>query len=205
MDNQLQARQLGCVRGTRRLFAGVDVDLRAGAALRVAGPNGSGKSSLLRILCGLAEPHAGSVTWQGRAIRSVHANLVYLGHAPAIKDDLTALENLMAGAALAGAPVDAPAALSALADAGLRDLAGRACGLLSEGQRKRVALARLQLAEGRRLWVLDEPFSALDGAAGAALAATIDAHLARGGLLVYTTHQDFAPRASRTLTLGAQC
>jgi heme exporter protein A len=205
MDIQLQARQLGCVRGTRRLFSSVDVDLRAGAALRVAGPNGSGKSSLLRILCGLADPHTGSVSWQGRAIRSAHANLVYLGHAPAIKDDLTALENLVAGATLAGAPVDMPAALAALADAGLRDLAGRACGLLSEGQRKRVALARLQLAQDRRLWVLDEPFSALDGAASAALAATIDAHLARGGLLVYTTHQDFAPRASRTLTLGAQC
>jgi heme exporter protein A len=118
---------------------------------------------------------------------------------------LSAAENLVAAGALAGAAVDAPAARRALAVAGLGALADRPCRLLSEGQRKRVSLARLYLSAARRLWVLDEPFSALDGDATDALTAVLDGHLARGGILVYTTHQPIALRAGLTLTLGAPC
>ncbi|MFL6657568.1 MAG: cytochrome c biogenesis heme-transporting ATPase CcmA [Massilia sp.] len=206
MQLQLGARQVSCLRGRRMLFEGVDVDLRAGQALRVAGPNGSGKSSLLRILCGLALPHAGEVTWQGEGIgvqRAAYARkLLYLGHAPAIKEELSAVENLAFDCALAEVDADGAAVRKALADAGVGKLADMACRQLSEGQRKRVALARLHLARERSLWVLDEPFSALDAAATAALTGLMKAHLARGGLMVYTTHQEAALAPHVTLVLG---
>ncbi len=201
----LRAKQLACVRGARRLFAGLAVELSAGDALRVRGANGSGKSSLLRILCGLAPPDEGNVFWQGCDIRDVRSefarSLVYLGHAPAIKGDLSAVENLTAAMALAGARVSARAARRALQAAGLEAVADLPCRLLSQGQHKRVALARLHLAHEARLWVLDEPFSSLDAAATGELAATLEQHLVRGGMLVYTTHQDVVPKAWRSREL----
>jgi heme exporter protein A len=203
MRIELEARQLACVRGRRRLFSDVNIGLSAGCALRVAGANGSGKSTLLRMLCGLVSPESGSVQWRGADIRSARGQLLYLGHEPAIKDDLSAVENLVAAAALEGSPVSMAEARGALA--GLIGVGEHACRLLSEGQRKRVALARLHLGRDKRLWVLDEPFSALDAPAVKALTATLDAHLADGGMLVYTTHQDIALRSRETLTLGLAC
>lgn len=200
----LQAYQLACTRGDWPLFADVGFEAGAGDALHVRGANGSGKTSLLRMLCGLARPAAGEVLWAGRAPgRSRDAfcrDLLYLGHANGVKDDLTASENLLLACALAGQPVAAGEARRALRALGLERLADVPAGALSQGQRKRVALARLRLATAP-LWILDEAFTALDQGAVAALCATLDGHLARGGTLVYTTHQDVALAARRRLSL----
>lgn len=204
----LQACQLACMRGGRSLFEGLDFSLAAGDALRVRGANGSGKSSLLRILCGLAFPAAGEVRWQGRNIGRVReqfgAALLYLGHAAGIKDDLLAWENLVVACTLAGHPVKREQACAALESLGLGPQACLPALALSQGQRKRVALARLQLSPQAPLWILDEPFAALDADAIAALTQSLERHLAAGGMLVYTTHQDVSLRAarSRRLLLG---
>lgn len=206
----LQACQLACTRGGRSLFHGLDFNLEAGDALRVSGANGSGKSSLLRMLCGLAFPAAGEVRWQGRNIRAAReefgAALLYLGHANGVKDDLLAWENVVVACTLAGRPVDRERACAALDELGLGRQACLPTLALSQGQRKRVALARLQLSLEAPLWILDEPFAALDTAAVDALVATLECHLARGGRLVYTTHQEIALRAprSRKLDLSAE-
>jgi heme exporter protein A len=201
----LQASGLACTRGERELFNNVDVALRAGDALRVAGANGSGKTSLLRLLCGLACPSAGEVRWGGRNIRAVReefgSQLIYLGHANGVKDDLAAWENVAVGATLAGHPVGRDAACEALEQLGLGHAAELPTRALSQGQRKRVALARLQLGLRQPLWILDEPFTALDRDAVGVLVATLSAHLARGGMLVYTTHQEIALGAQRLLDL----
>ena len=188
----LSAIDLECIRGTRRLFAGVSFALESGECLFLQGPNGSGKTSLLRILCGLARPERGEVRWNAEPIGALaeqyRAALAYCGHANALKDDLTPVENLLAVAALAGRRVehgDARAALDALGIAHLEALPVRS---LSAGQKRRVALARLALAEAR-LWILDEPLTSLDVGAAATLAGLVDAHLERGGIAVLTSHQ----------------
>ncbi|NEX61575.1 cytochrome c biogenesis heme-transporting ATPase CcmA [Noviherbaspirillum galbum] len=197
----LEASKLTCRRGDLELFAGIDAVVAAGDALRVAGGNGSGKTSLLRILAGLSPPEAGEVAWQGRNIRRIrdqfNSQLVFLGHALGVKDELLAWENLVMAMTLAGRRLGPDEAIDALEAAGIghiADLPGRA---LSEGQRKRVALARLPLLFDRPLWILDEPFAALDVAAIKDLIAVIDRHLAGGGMLVYTTHQDVFLQAAR--------
>lgn len=195
----LQARNLGCTRGDAELFSGLDFSLGAGEALRVAGANGSGKSSLLRIVCGLAQPAAGEVCWNGRDIRRMReeyrGELLYLGHAHGVKDELLAWENLAMSARLAGQRLDCDAACELLAMLGLERSAELPTRALSQGQKKRVALARLWLRPARALWILDEPFTALDADAVAQLGQRIDAHLAEGGMLVYTTHQELPLQA----------
>ncbi|MDP3671286.1 MAG: cytochrome c biogenesis heme-transporting ATPase CcmA [Telluria sp.] len=192
----LQAHELGCTRGERRLFNNINFELAAGQALRVAGSNGSGKTSLLRMLCALACPAEGEVLWGGRNVRALReqfgASVIYLGHAPGVKDDLAAWENLVVACTLAGSPVSREQACDALAALGLGLAAELPARSLSQGQRKRVALARLQLGAAQPLWILDEPFTALDQDAVDALCLTLERHLARGGMLVYTTHQDVA-------------
>jgi heme exporter protein A len=201
----LQACQLACTRGDRELFNDVNTAVGAGDALRVAGANGSGKTSLLRMLCGLACPSAGAVRWGGQDIRSLReqfgSQMIYLGHANGVKDDLAAWENLVVAATLGGQPVTREAAYQALDQLGLGQAADLPTRALSQGQRKRVALARLQLGTRQRLWILDEPFTALDHAAVGALCATINGHLARGGMVVYTTHQEIVLDAARMLRL----
>ncbi|MES2297053.1 MAG: cytochrome c biogenesis heme-transporting ATPase CcmA [Pseudomonadota bacterium] len=201
----LEAKALACTRGSRALFADIDFSLAGGDALRVSGANGSGKTSMLRLLCGLASPAAGQVCWQGKDIRATReqfgAALVYLGHANGVKDDLLAWENVAIGATLAGIALRREQALGALDELGLALAADLPTRALSQGQRKRVALARLQFAVDKPLWILDEPFTALDKSALAALCATLDAHLARGGIVIYTTHQDVALAARRALEL----
>lgn len=206
----LHAHQLGCVRGERRLFRGIDVDIEPGDALRVLGANGSGKTSLLRILCGLSPAAEGEVRWQGRSIRALGADyrrhLIYLGHAAAVKDDLLAWENIVVASTLAGNPVTQGDAIQALKQLGLGRAAGLPARVLSQGQRKRVALARLQLSTSIPLWILDEPFTALDQHAVSALCGTIDRHLAQGGMVIYTTHQEIDLSARRLdLSLGSAC
>lgn len=190
----LRADMISCVRAGRILFTELSVEVADGSTLWVRGANGSGKTSLLRQLCGLAQPDQGTVHWQGRDIRGdrprFHANLLYIGHAAALKGDLLAWENLVFAAALAGQPLSRARACEALDAAGLRDWAESPVRLLSEGQRKRVALARLQFEAGRAMWFLDEPFSSLDGNALGALRAAMHAYVSGGGILVYTTHQE---------------
>jgi heme exporter protein A len=201
----LEADNLECVRGERRLFAGIGFTLAAGELLYLQGKNGSGKTSLLRMLIGLLPPESGTIRWRGAAIKSddYRADLCYLGHLNAIKEELTPLENLLAGARLADARLSEVEALAALEQVGLAGREDLACKYLSQGQKRRVALARL-VNEKRPLWILDEPFVALDSAAVDWLAGIISAHLQRGGLAVMTTHQrvDIAAGALRELRLG---
>ncbi len=188
----LEADNLECVRGERRLFAGLGFRLEAGELLYLQGRNGAGKTSLLRMLIGLLPPETGEIRWKGEPIRrtgeSFRADLCYLGHLNAIKEELTPLENLLAAARLAGEDLSEDDALDALEQVGLAGREDLACKYLSQGQKRRVALARL-VKERRPLWVLDEPFVALDVAAVDWLAGLISAHLQRGGLAVMTTHQ----------------
>jgi heme exporter protein A len=190
----LEARQLECTRGDRKLFRGLSFRLGRGQLLRVAGANGSGKTSLLRIMCGLLLPSAGELLWQGQPIRADREeycrNLIFVGHLNALKDDLTACENLRISAALGGAGADREHALAGLERFGVGHCAELPAKVLSQGQRRRVALARLALSPSPPLWILDEPFSALDVRAVSELEGLLAAHVASGGMVVLTTHQE---------------
>lgn len=190
----LQTQQLSCARAGTVLFDMLDLMVRPGEALKVSGPNGAGKSSLLRILCGLTEPTSGHVRWQGRAIHRqpdlLHRAVFYFGHHSALKDDLTAIENLRMATLLSGRPCSSEQARQALTALGLGEFKHTMVGHLSQGQRRRVSLARLALTPQPRLLILDEPFNALDQPALARLTSLLRQHLFEGAVLVYTTHQD---------------
>lgn len=204
----LEVRQLACLKGDRLLFRDLAFRLPAGELLRVAGPNGVGKTSLLRLVTGLAMPEAGEVQWRGHSIRrereAFHGELLYLGHAAALNDLLTPLENLRFACSAAGDEVDAQRCVDALVRIGLANQLDLPARVLSQGQRRRVGLARLFLSASRPLWVLDEPFTALDVHAVADLAATLSDHCDAGGMVMLTTHQD-APfrRPPAVLDVGA--
>ena len=188
----LEADNLECVRGERRLFAGLNFKLEAGELLYLQGRNGSGKTSLLRMLIGLLPPEAGEIRWRGTSIKAqgddFRADLCYLGHLNAIKEELTPLENLLAAARLADEELSEDDVLDALEQVGLAGREDLACKYLSEGQERGATPARLA-TEKRPLWILDEPFVALDVVAVDWLAGIISGHLQRGGLAVMTTHQ----------------
>jgi len=188
----LEVAQLECVRGERVLFSAMNFSLARGQLLRVGGANGSGKTSLLRILCGLLTPAAGEVRWAAQPIARLreeyHRKLVYIGHQNGLKDELTPVENLAIALALAGIGADAHAVLAALEYFGIAAYADRPLRTLSQGQRRRVALARLVLAEQVPLWILDEPFTALDAKAVIRLQNLIQDHVGSGGIVVLTTH-----------------
>ena len=194
MTGGLELRDLACVRGRRSLFKGLNQAVPAGQLLRLHGANGAGKTSLLRIVCGLLSPAQGAVWWHGQPALGLREEfgrqLVYLGHAAALKDELSAVENLMVSCLLAGTSVSTAEATSALAAAGLRGRERAPARILSQGQRKRVALARLALSPQAPLWVLDEPFNALDSGATAWLVGLIGAHVAQGGIVLLSSHQD---------------
>ena len=202
----LEAAELECERGGKTLFRGLSFALRGGERLRIAGANGSGKTSLLRILCGLLSPNAGEVRWKGSAVGALREEyskqLVYLGHAPAVKDDLTPAENLSVACTLAGLPVSPSQIHDALDRFGLSAI-DFLVKRLSQGQRRRAALARLVLSESLPLWLLDEPFAALDASATRVVEVLIDGHVARGGAVVFTTHQDTRVGASKVIELDA--
>jgi heme exporter protein A len=196
MNATLALNQVGCVRGGRTLFSGLSLQLPGGQLLRVAGANGAGKTSLLRLMCGLLTPTEGQVLWRGQPLASQRERwgqeLVYLGHAAALKDDLSPLDNLLTACTLGGQTADRASALQALTDAGLRGFERTPARRLSQGQRRRCGLARLVLARSSPLWVLDEPFNALDTTATAWLEGLIRAQLLRGGSVVLTSHQGVA-------------
>jgi len=190
----LQTRELACERGGRRLFSALNVALDAGGLLRVRGANGSGKTTLLRCLAGLTRPGAGSVHWHGDDIAALgdayRSDLLFLGHSPAVKDELTVAENLDFSCRLSGTEISAAQLDRALDALGIAKLAGRPAGYLSQGQRRRAALARLALPGPAKLWLLDEPLAALDDEAIGRVRSLCAAHLAAGGLLVLTSHQE---------------
>lgn len=190
----LEAEALGCVRGDRPLFRNVAFRLEAGRALHVAGSNGAGKTSLLRMLCGLSAPSEGEILWNRQKIRSLREEyfreLIYIGHASAVKDDLTAVENLVTAVTVSGLDVAEEDARGALERIGLATREDLPAKVLSQGQRRRVVLARLLLGLRTPLWVLDEPFTALDRRAVGELQQTMENHLQAGGMLIYTTHQE---------------
>lgn len=198
----LEAVELECVRGERTLFSQLDFRVEPGTLLRVAGPNGTGKTSLLKLVCGLLSPAAGEIRWQGESIRRLHEeyrrHLLYLGHLPAVKDDLTVLENLHVACAVAGRPVTDAAARAALAELGLDGFEDTHARFLSQGQRRRIGLARLFVSGAARLWVLDEPFTALDVHGVARLTALVGSHVSAGNMVMLTTHQEAAIAAPRT-------
>ena len=203
----LETIHLECVRGERHLFRNLSFTLTGGELLHLQGRNGSGKTSLLRMLSGLLPPAEGDIRWRGESIRKLgedyRRELCFLGHHNAIKEELTPFENLIASAKMADESLDEGAALDALETLGLAGREDLACRYLSQGQKRRVALARL-VNERRALWLLDEPFVALDTAAVDLVAGLIGAHLQRGGMAVLTTHQpvDVPAGTVRNLVLG---
>ena len=182
------------MRGDRRLFSGLNFSLSPGTFVQLTGPNGSGKTSLLRILCGLLAPAEGEVRWQGANIRSLGEEYftvaTYLGHRHGIKDELSCVENLRISNALNGVEISIERAISVLRTMGLAGREHLPARLLSEGQRRRVALARLIVC-GTTLWLLDEVLTSLDKAAVGLIRSLIEEHLANGGIAIVATHQEF--------------
>ncbi|MCM2678998.1 cytochrome c biogenesis heme-transporting ATPase CcmA [Echinimonas agarilytica] len=185
----LEARSLSLARQSRQLFSHISFMLRPGQALLLEGRNGAGKTSMLRILAGLARPDEGDVYWQGEKISNsalFRDDLLYLGHQPAVNLELTPFENLRYLSALHGDnPQSIAEILAAVGLAGYEDVPS---GNLSAGQQRRVALSRLWLSNSK-LWILDEPLTALDVRAVAGLEKRFADHVANGGMLIVTTHQ----------------
>lgn len=202
----LEARKVTCVKGQRLLFDQIDLSVQPGEVWQIAGSNGAGKTSLLRILCGLSTPEEGEILWDGTPVASdltaFRASLAFLGHAPGIKLDLSARENLEFSNAL-GISAPARSIDEALNEVGLVKSADLLCRYLSEGQRRRVAIARLYLSAAR-LWILDEPLAAIDQSGIETFFDRLETHLSEGGLAVVTSHQPLALRhhITNTLALG---
>lgn len=189
--SRLSARDIHVWRGDRKVLGGVSVDAAAGACVHVAGPNGSGKTTLLRVLAGFLAPEQGSVTWGGRPIgadRDAYcASFSYLAHSDGLKPELTARENLAFEVGLRRR-FEAPEIDDALSRVGLAASRDQAAAVLSAGQRRRLAMARVMLAAAP-LWILDEPFTNLDGTGVTLVTAIITSHLDRGGAAVIAAHQ----------------
>ncbi len=192
---------LGCIRGERRLFRGLNFSAQPGELVEVRGANGSGKTSLLRILCGLAQPVEGEVRWNDKNIRSLgeeyFGSIAYVAHQNGVKDELTAIENLRIAGGVAGNSLGEREAQEILARLGLQKESYLPSRFLSAGQRRRVALARLLITKAE-LWILDEVLTSLDAAAMALSVGFIRDHLRNGGMAIIATHQDLNISATAT-------
>lgn len=195
----LDVIKLELERGDRRLLTGLSFSLQAGELLHIAGRNGRGKTTLLRALCGLTAPAAGEIRWQGAPITDQReeyvAALAYVGHSNGLQGELTPPENLRTWARLHYGDADEmeAAVAQALERLDLYRFAALPSKFLSQGQKRRLALGRLALGQ-KRLWVLDEPFTALDAESVQRVNALLDAHLADGGLVALASHQAWGPQ-----------
>jgi len=200
----LEVRKITCVRGERELFSGVDFQVFPGQCLHIRGENGVGKTSLLRLLTGLTSPESGEVLWRGHSIKKdvpeYHSKLLFLGHRDALKEDLSAIENLHMYAAIDGITLSEQDAFDSLWRFGLRGREDLPVHCLSAGQKKRVLMARM-LTRRAQIWILDEPFNALDTYAVVELQGLIAEHLQRNGLVVLTSHQPLVIPGHRVLDL----
>jgi heme exporter protein A len=192
-NRELTAENLVGVRGERLLFEKLSFKLTNGTVLYLQGANGSGKTTLLRTICGLSKPYDGSINWCGENINTLaedySKHVLYIGHLPGIKDDLTALENLQFSLTLSGLNISEHNATEVLKMLGLAKGLNLPTRMLSQGQKRRVALARLWLQD-LPLWILDEPFTALDTHATQLLKQKIETFANAGGIVVMTTHQE---------------
>ncbi len=203
----LEVSNLACSRGDHRLFSGLSFTLLPGEIMQIQGTNGSGKTSLLRTLCGFIMPDEGVISWGGEDVRELgeeyFAEMMYLGHLNAIKDELSGLENLHISAGFSGVNLTRTKALDALRRMGLRGRENLPCKVLSQGQRRRVALARMLVSDAK-LWILDEPLTALDVGAVALIQELLAEHLSKQGMVIFTTHQplEVAGMEMRSLSLS---
>lgn len=200
----LEAREITCVRGERELFSGLSLQVLPGQCLHIRGENGVGKTSLLRLLTGLTFPESGEVLWSGDSIKKeasdYHSQLLFLGHRDALKEDLSALENLRMYAAIDGITLSEQDAFTSLWRFGLKGREDLPVNCLSAGQKKRVLMARM-VTRRAQVWILDEPFNALDSHAVVELQGLIVEHLENGGLAVLTSHQPLVIPGLRVLDL----
>ena len=189
----LQVNNLKSIRGEKELFSELSFTLKNKQLMRIEGQNGTGKTTLLRILCGLSQADQGEVLWQNIPIKkqdeTFRKELFYLGHQNAIKADLSALENLAINTSFEGSKFSEDTLLQSLNDIGLFGSEYKPCAHLSQGQKRRVALAGLLLSNAK-LWILDEPFVALDGFAVKLLQDVIAKHVENEGMVILTTHQE---------------
>ena len=196
------------MRGDRLLFSNISFSLAAGTFLQLTGPNGSGKTSLLRIVCGLMTPESGEIRWQGARIRKLaeeySRGITYIGHRNAVKEELSSLENLRISNGVRGTDITSEEAKKALARVGLAGREHLPARFLSEGQRRRSALARL-LTGNTKLWLLDEVLASLDQAAARLIESVIGEHLNNGGIAIVATHQELhiSGGSFQRLDLGA--
>jgi heme exporter protein A len=201
----LEASELACLKGPRWLLRDVTLCVDPGEVLWIEGRNGSGKTTLLRMLCGLTPPDEGVIHWVGQHIRNAgeayRRELLYLGHANALKDDLTIEENLRFAMQVAGRAIRLDEFDEVLVQCGLADRRELPVRVLSQGQRRRVALARLWFADAPKLWILDEPFAALDAESVQRLSDRLGRHLEGGGMAILTTHQEVPLPAGRVRRL----
>ncbi|WP_286271229.1 cytochrome c biogenesis heme-transporting ATPase CcmA [Thalassotalea hakodatensis] len=190
-DTLLETRNLTCIREDRVLFEALNFTVKRGDIIQVEGPNGAGKTSLLRILAGLSSPYEGQVYFAGKPIRTCeeyfHQNMLYLGHQVGVKDELTAEENLAFSLALHGLPIQK--AEETLSEVNLLGFEDALASHLSAGQHRRIALAQLWQTPAK-LWILDEPFTAIDKKGVLKLEQLIKEHANNGGAVILTTHQD---------------
>ncbi|MDE2029864.1 MAG: heme ABC exporter ATP-binding protein CcmA [Alphaproteobacteria bacterium] len=200
----LKVQNLACRRTRRVVFREIELEAEPGMVWLVTGPNGSGKSSLLRVLAGILGPMEGKVTWQGEAIdadpAAHRARIHYIGHVDALKSALTVRETLAYWRALHGGPSVEDE--QCLGPVGLAKLADRPVQNLSAGQKKRLSLARLALHDAP-LWLLDEPLTSLDAAGRGMLGKMIDAHAAKGGIVIAATHDPFDLKGAQFLKMEA--